>query len=841
MTYYPHLNDIYITDRLSQRLSEIDHSPVTTIIAPMGYGKTTMVNWWAKRQEKYNMDAIVLKQMIVIDSITDYWSGFCRAFRNYSVLEEQLKTLGYPEDNRSMSMLVELLSDELGESGKQFYFVLDDLYIFHQKNLVPLLLFLSRCLSDFLHIILISRNQIFSAEERMHLGNGLCEISADDLRLNELEVADYAKLCGISAPTEDTKTLAITSEGWISMVYLNFKAYVRSGRWLSGSEDIFTLIDQVLLAPLPERHREFLILNGMADEFSVEQASYLWRQPDTENLIKSLSRNNAFITRNENELYRYHHMLRQCTRQKFSEKPESYQKENLSRLGQWYLSVKEYVLADFAFAKAEDWDGLLISLGEDKVKSLNAEHSKDFFCWLKICPEDCFLRHPSTIVACMVKLFSFNNIPEIYRLKGLLLKSLEQNTTLTERERNDLLGDAEVSESFLCYNNISAMSAYHRRACALLSRTSVSIDSKGAWTFSAPSIFMMYHRMVGGADSENAEMKECMPYFYKVSNGHGNGAEHGFAADMFYERGQFTDADIENCRAFVSAKQKDQFSIMLNCKFLTMRMALFHGKYETIQKIMADCQEWLRHECQYTLLCTLEMCQGFLYALLGHPENAPEWFASGRLNEALVMFPAMPMLHTFYNQLLLSQKQWTAVIARHEECEKLYSVYHNVMCQIWLHIQIAIAFEQLDRRGEAMKELRFALDMALPDEIVMPFVETGEYIILLLQELREVDGYSENIDRILSLMKQFQDGKQKILQEYWNEGIDYGLTERELEIARLAAERKTNLEIAELLHLSEGTIKNQLKRVFDKLGIKGNGRNKRLELEKIIYPQKIHK
>ncbi len=71
-------------------------------------------------------------------------------------------------------------------------------------------------------------------------------------------------------------------------------------------------------------------------------------------------------------------------------------------------------------------------------------------------------------------------------MKGLLLKSLDRDTALTEQERHDLLGDAEVSESFLGYNNISAMSAHHRRACALLSRTSLSVDPKGAWTFSAP-------------------------------------------------------------------------------------------------------------------------------------------------------------------------------------------------------------------------------------------------------------------------------------------------------------------------------------------------------------------
>ncbi len=838
MNYYSHLNDIFISERLKRRLNEISSYPITTVIAPMGFGKTTAMNWWSKRQVKSQADSVILRQIIVTNSITDFWMGFCRAFKGYPVLNEQMKALGYPQDASAISMLAELLDDALSPSTSQIYIVMDDLHILQQKPLVPMLLFLSRSLPDSVHIILLSRNQIFSEEERMRLGNLLGEITADDLRLSSQELAVYARFCELEVSAQEINDLATRSEGWISMVYLNFKAYAQNGYWLSSSTDIFTLIDQVLLEPLPERQREFLILIGIADEFTADQATYLWQHPDAVKLLTSLSKNNAFITRNENAIYRYHHMLRQCARYKFTEKPEAYQRENYSRLGQWYLDNEEYVPAYFAFASAEDWNGVLKTLEKDKAKSLNTEHSQEFFRWIKSCPEEYLLRYPTAIVACMVKMFSFHNIPEIKRMKALLLNSLEQGTTLTEQERHDLLGDAELSESFLCYNNISAMSTHHRKACALLSRTSLSIDPKGAWTFSAPSIFMMYHRSVGGADSENAEMQECMPYYYQVSDGHGNGAEHGFAADLFYERGQLTDADIANRMAMAAAKQKKQFSVMLNCDFLSMRMALYNGDFEAVKKRSLNCQEWLRRERQYTLLNTLDMCQSFFYALLGHPEAAPKWLAEGRLQEALVLFPATPMLHTFYNQLLLAQEQWTAVVARREECENLYGIYHNVLCEIWLHIQLSAALDQIGRYTEALEELHIALDMAIPDGIVMPFAESEAYITNLLQELGKQGVYPEEIERILILAQSFHSAKQKILWEHWGEHENYGLSVRELEIARLAAQRKTNLEIAQELHLAEGTVRNQLSRIFDKLNISGSSKNKRLELENLLKLKK---
>lgn len=838
MNYYPNLNDIFISERLKRRLSEIDAHPITTVIAPMGFGKTTAMGWWSKRQVKKQKGTVILRQMIVTDSLTDFWRGFCRILKKYPVLAEQMKELGYPKDARSIALMAEILEDELSDSDKRFYFILDDLYILKEKPLIPLLLFLCRRLPDSIHIILLSRNQVFGEEERMHFGNLLCEITADDLRLSKDELAVYAKYCGLKISTNEINELATLSEGWISMVYLNFKFYAQKEQWLSNTADIFTLMDKVLLEPLPERQREFLILIGITNEFTKEQASYLWQHSDAIELLEDLSKNNAFITRGESGIYRYHHMLQQCTGQRFSQKSKAYQRENLSRLGQWHIEGGDYIPAYYAFATAKDWDRLLITMEMDKLKSLNNEHSQDFFRWLKECSEETFLKHPAAITPCMVKCFSFHNIPELIRLKSLLLKALEVDTVLTEKERNNLLGDAEISESFLKYNNISAMSEHHRRACALLNRTSLSVDQKGSWTFSAPSIFMMYHRGVGNADVENAEMKECMPYYYQVSDGHGNGAEHGFAADMYYERGQFINADIENQMARSAANRKNQYSIIINCDFLSMRMALFNGDYEGVKNISTHCQEWLRKERQYTLLNTLDMCRSFIYALLGHTEAAPAWLRAGRLSESLLMFPAMPMLHTFYNQLLLADKQWTTVVARREECERIYGVYHNIMCEIWLHIQLSAALEQLKRHEEAEQELYEALNKALPDGIIMPFVESENYLEAPFKRLQDKGLYPKKIDNILSLSEKFHKGKQKILWEHWSEHENYGLTQKELEIAKLAAQRKTNTEIANELHLAVGTVRNQLSRIFEKLNITGNIKNKRLELETLLKIQK---
>ncbi len=837
MSFYPHLNDIYITERLKQRMTVIGSASITTVIAPMGFGKTTAITWWMKQQNKYHPDWIILRQMIDTPGITDFWTGLCRALRGYPTLAEQLAALGFPDDIQAMSIMAELIEDALSETDRRIYYVLDDLHIFTDKRLASLLLYLSRRLENRIQFLLLSRNPIFGEEERMRMGASLGEITADDLRLHENEVAQYAKRCGLAADQRDIAALAAASEGWISMVYLNFKAYAQTGVWISGSADIFNLIDQILLTPLSERQQEFLILIGITDGFTAEEAAWLWQQPDTEELLESLSQSNAFITRNENGVYRYHHMLRQCVRQKFSLLSAGRQAAAYTRLGDWYLSRQEYVAAELSYHRAGAWGKLLDTLSTDCGKSLGGEYQETLYQWSVECPVSLLMGHPDAVLILMRKLFTFQRIPEMFRLKEVLLKSLDTIATLTEQERQDYLGECELVMSFLKYNDISAMSAHHRNACAMMSRSSRCIDPNGTWTFGAPSVFMMYHRTVGGLDHENAEMRECMLYYYQVVDSHGNGAEHVMQGETDFMRNLLTDAQISYHLAVGASTRRKQHSIRVTAEFLGMRMALLEGDAEKLRTIMTGLRDSLREDKQYILLNTLDMCQTWIYSLLGHTEEVPAWIASGAPS-SMVMYPATPMLEAIYIQYLLAQGRYTEVVAKKEESAALYERIHSLQCSIHLHIQLAAALDMLDRRGQAVAELKTALDLALPDGIVMPFAENCDYITTQLQELQKRGIYPDQIEKILTLAEGYRESKQRILRALWGEDEDYGLSGRELEIAKLAAQRLTNREIADKLHLAEGTVKNRLSRIFEKLEVSPGSKNKRLELEKRFRTKK---
>ena len=348
MKEYPHLNDLYISERLKKRLGGIGRSRITTVTAPMGYGKTTAVKWWERYYSGHISGSVIIKQSVMTDSVSDAWDGFCAALKRRPQLAEQLKALGFPDDPQKRALFTEMIRESesaVDDSSAPVYFILDDVYILGSNAINDLIMTAAAQLPENIRMILISRNSVFSDRERMQLGRRLYEITPDDLRLSLDELYGYAGKCGIEIDGASAQMLENMSEGWISMIYLHFRRYSQSGAWRFDTQDIFQLMEQVMLESLPDRHRKFLVENSAADMFTRAQASYVWGEDDAAELLDYVVSRNAFIKMNENGFYRYHHMLLHVTRARFKELPERERIEVYRRMGEWHLKQAEYMAA----------------------------------------------------------------------------------------------------------------------------------------------------------------------------------------------------------------------------------------------------------------------------------------------------------------------------------------------------------------------------------------------------------------------------------------------------------------------------------------------------------------
>ena len=434
---------------------------------------------------------------------------------------------------------------------------------------------LANRLPDNVHLIVASRDRFLPDVETVRLGAKVYPLGTEQLRLNHTELSVYAHRCGTELSDAQIDEILYSSEGWFSAVYLNLRTFSEHGVLPSRHSDIYSTFTAAMIDPLPEKRREFLAVMGLADEFTVEMACFVTGDADAKQILSALTEQNAFIKCLEDGVtYRFHHMMKECAERAFAALDGEKQTVYHTRFGEWYEARRRYLHAMTFYRRSGDYDALLRVVQEDADILLASVAPDAVLKTQAQCPVSTLKRHPAALLVLMRSMFNWRNIPKMMELKGILLAAIVEHPEMPEEDRGDLLGECDLIMSFLCYNGISAMSRLHRSASAQMSRQAISIRNSGGWTFGSPSVLMMFYRAPGELVSELAEMDECMPHYYRITDGHGQGAETIMRAEALFCRGRFTDAHIELERAYAQIRDNGQENMALCCDFLAWRLSL---------------------------------------------------------------------------------------------------------------------------------------------------------------------------------------------------------------------------------------------------------------------------
>ena len=811
------LNTIYISERLQESLRPISRCAMTTVVAPMGYGKTTAVNWYLSERAKAKTLRII-RISVYSDNLAIFWKSAQEAFARAGL--PFLREYPCPTDAAGSGLLVDDLCHALAGETPCYIFI-DDFHLLTDKRAALFLCMLANRLPANVHLIVASRDRFLPAAEAVRLGAKVYQIGTEQLRLNHTELAVYAHRCGTELSDAQVESLLYSSEGWFSAVYLNLRTLSERGVLPSRHSDIYATFTAAMIDPLPEKQREFLAVMGLADEFTVEMAQCITGEADAGQILSLLTEQNAFVTRLPDGMsYRFHHMMKACAERSFLTMAQETQRLYWERFGLWYEQHRQYLHAIAAYQKSENYDALLRVIRSDAgilLASLKPEVVLDA---LDKCPAETLKAYPFAILVLMRRMFTWRQIPKMLELKALLLTAIEEHPELSAEERGNLLGECDLILSFLCYNDIRAMSRLHRSASAQMSRPAISIQSSGGWTFGSPSVLMMFYRAPGALESALAEMDECMPHYYKATNHHGQGAETIMRAEALFCQGRFTDAHIELERAYAQIRESGQVNMALCCDFLSWRLSL-HADVEQRYTFAERYADLLRyHDASWLNLWSAT--SAYYHALRGETDKIPEIFSQHCLSDINMLAPGKPMMEMIENQVYLAQGAYAKVVGRSAGLLAVCEAMHYALVALHVRIQTAAAYARLGKPEEARAELKKALSDAEPDGFVMPFVENYGFLQpLLAQEIK-----SELIAKIAGLGEAA--GARSAASA--RPAAFAALTPREFEIVELMTQRLSNREIAERLYLSEGSVKQYVNQIYSKLHIEGDTRTKRKQL-----------
>ena len=109
------LNTIYISERLQESLRPISRCTMTTVVAPMGYGKTTAVNWYLEERAKAETLKII-RISVYSDNLAIFWKSVQEAFARAGF--PFLREYPCPTDAAGGGLMVDDLCHELaGETS----------------------------------------------------------------------------------------------------------------------------------------------------------------------------------------------------------------------------------------------------------------------------------------------------------------------------------------------------------------------------------------------------------------------------------------------------------------------------------------------------------------------------------------------------------------------------------------------------------------------------------------------------------------------------------------------------------------------------------------------------
>lgn len=397
--------------RLSSRLWELVdtsvRSAVTMVIAPAGYGKTTVLAGWAASSQTpvawVSLDATDCRPRIFL-------SDLCKAL---SVVKPNFSigpSIGY--DLERGWMAVSLFIDELETIECDFVFVLDNYDSIESEEIHQVVRFLIEHLPARMHLVILSRSTppLPIALERSR--GALSEITAEELQLRGDEVSELLGSIGGARLTDADMSLAqLKLEGWPAGLQLVAHSLRESDdvgdrlAALSGSsrliKDYFT---EVVLERVPSDVREFMLLTSVLERLSGQLCDAILQREDagySQAMLERLERLGLFIYAldEERHWYRYHYLLADLLRSSLQVTNPGESSSLCRRAGAWYTANGFLNEAIHAAVQGGDLETAIELIETNRVSAVASGNSPMLLAWTRLVPEAVVLERPGLSLA----------------------------------------------------------------------------------------------------------------------------------------------------------------------------------------------------------------------------------------------------------------------------------------------------------------------------------------------------------------------------------------------------------------------------------------------------------
>jgi len=286
------------------------------VVAPAGYGKTTLLSQWAER------DGPAFAWVSVDERDNDpkvLLACVARAL-------DQVESVGERVFDALASLTSSVRGSVLPRLGAAFaamtspvVLVIDDVHLLHNYECRAALSVLADHVPVGSRLVLAGRNAPPLRIGRLRAEDRIAEVGPADLALTRGEAGALLRAAEVTLGDDDVAALHERTEGWPAALYLA-ALYLREGGTPGqaaaafGGEDRFIseYLESELLARLSEQQRAFLTRTAVLERMSGPLCEAVLELPGAATMLADLAQSNMLLVPldRRGQWYRYHHLFR---------------------------------------------------------------------------------------------------------------------------------------------------------------------------------------------------------------------------------------------------------------------------------------------------------------------------------------------------------------------------------------------------------------------------------------------------------------------------------------------------------------------------------------------------
>ena len=866
--------------RLQQQIALGLRVPLTVVIAPAGFGKTTLVAssvagfglpvTWLSLDKNDNQIERFLNYLVAAFQVTDPGIG--------KEAEQLLAGIHAVSPDAVLTSLI----NNLGTLNNDMILVLDDYHFISSQDVHDKVTFLLEHCPGTLHLVIASRSDPPLPLARLRARGQLVELRAADLRFTTPEAAQFLnEIMDLRLDIRWVEALEERTEGWIAglqMAALSMREREDVRGFIEGfsgtNRYILDYLLEEVLASQPPEVKRFLLYTSILERLTAPLCEAILEDGVGDNIssthqtcqqtLEYLERANLFLVPldDERQSYRYHHLFADLLRTQLQ---KSLRDEEVTRLhlraSEWHEQNGSTLEAIHYASLAADFERIERLIEQNYTDMLNrGEMSGILRFWMGKLGKELVYRRPWL---CLYQAFSHSWFGQLEEA-SLLLKEAEKRIRSEEpgSHTRSMLGYHDYVQS-----RVTAMRGDTQRALAFCLRARENIPSTNLGLQIEVGITLGYeYFLYGDFSSARRVLNEMIDVCHSVGAINNPVAAYALLARIHVLQGRLHDAyDLFEKAAGVVDDAGRQYlgavslvevgKAALLCEWNDVETALVR-----VEQGLEYLPSWGKADdfvLAYTTLSRIQLALG------NTPDAASAVEKADHLIRACGVFSeARSEVETARVKLWLAQEAWPAIerwmtalenrFPSHELLRYEDELTRITQARVFIAqnkpddaIRLLSCLEESVRAGgregrlieililtaralqaagkpmQADINLTKSLTLAQPGGYTRIFLEEGDPLQWLLTQWLAHAGDSSLQNYAVQLLSQFDPDCHSISGTQKNTfpsgALLDPLSPRELEVLHLLALGRTNPEIARQLVVARGTVKAHTASIYRKL------------------------